>query len=223
MSESVVERRTVPEENEQITHSADGESVGIRAAERRQERDEDLFYGQPVIVMVRWIFVVSGLILAIWNAETVASLRLQLFVLFLLALENFYVHAQLLTGKTVDNRVVYASSAADLLLISILIFFQGGYDSSLYVFYFPAIAALSVAFSTQLTAEYTAGVLAAYIPICLLSGGDVLITISRMLMIFAVAFCGNRYWQIERSRRRTAAIAQEKLMVEIERQSAAAI
>jgi hypothetical protein len=223
MSESVVEHRTGPEENEQPIPSVGGESADIQTAERRQERDEDLLYGQPVIVLVRWIFIVSGLILALWNAETVGSLRLQLFVLFLLALENFYVHAQLLTGKPVDNRVVYASSAADLLFISTLIFFQGGYDSSLYVFYFPAIAALSVAFSTQLTAEYIAGVLAAYIPICLLSGGDALITVSRILMIVAVAFCGNRYWQIERSRRRAAVEAQEKLMAEIERQSTVAV
>ena len=143
----------------------------LKEMENRSERDEDLLYGQPVIVTARWIFVVSGLVLALWNAETVGSLKLQLVVIFMLAVANFYVHIQLLTGKPVKNLVVYISSAADLLLISILILFQGGYHSSLYVFYFPAIVALSVAFSTQLTTEYTAGVMAAYATISLMSGG----------------------------------------------------
>jgi hypothetical protein len=228
MSQSVVDQSTLSKSQKAAGPFA-VRSATVRKAEKRQERDEDLFYGQPVIVTARWIFVVSGLILAFWNAETVGSLRLQLFVIFLVAIENFYVHAQLLTGKPVKSHVVYISSAADLFLISILILFQGGFESNLYVFYFPAIAALSVAFSTQLTAEYTAGTIAAYATFCILhicildnciTDKDAnLIIISRLLMIAAVAFCGNRYWQIERSRRVAAEKAQEKLMAEIERQS----
>jgi hypothetical protein len=219
MSENVVKSRSFSEGKSEADSSNNVNSSNSERAERRQERDTDLLYGQPVIVTARWIFVVSALILAFWNAETVESLKLQVLVIFLLAVENFYVHAQLLTGKPVKSLVVYLSSAADLLLISILILFQGGFNSSLYVFYFPAIAALSVAFSTQRTAEYTAGAISAYATVCLMGGGDILITISRALMIGAVAFCGNRYWQIERARRREAATTREELLAELQQQN----
>ncbi len=219
MSENVVKSRPFSEGKSEADSSNNVKSSNSERTERRQERDTDLLYGQPVIVTARWIFVVSALILAFWNAETVESLKLQVLVIFLLAVENFYVHAQLLTGKPVKSHVVYLSSAADLLLISILISFQGGFNSSLYVFYFPAIAALSVAFSTQRTAEYTAGAISAYVTVCLMGGGDILITISRALMIGAVAFCGNRYWQIERARRREAATTREELLAELQQQN----
>jgi esterase/lipase superfamily enzyme len=225
MSQSVVDQNTLSKSQEAAGPFA-VRSAGARKEEKRQERDEDLLFGQPVIVTARWIFVVSGLILAIWNAETIDLLRLQLIVIFLLAIENFYVHAQLLTGKPVRSHVIYVSSAADLLLISILILFQGGFDSSLYVFYFPAIAALSVAFSSQHTAEYTAGAMAVYATFSAFSIMDVdeiLIIISRLLMIAAVAFCANRYWQIERSRRVAADVAQDELISKIEQQSTKAI
>lgn len=219
MSQNVVKSRPLSESKRKAAGSIDVKSRDSQETERSRERDTDLLYGQPVIVTARWIFVVSALILAFWNAETVDSLKLQILVIFLLAVENFYVHAQLLTGKPVKSHVVYLSSAADLLLISILILFQGGFNSSLYVFYFPAIAALSVAFSTQQTAEYTAGAISAYATVCFMGGGDILITISRVLMIVAVAFCGNRYWQIERSRRRVAATTREELLSELQQQN----
>ena len=170
MSQNVVQSRPLSEGKSKDAGSIDVKSTSSQEMERSRERDTDLLYGQPVIVTARWIFVVSALILAFWNAETVDSLKLQIGVIFLLAVENFYVHAQLLTGKPVKSNVVYLSSAADLLLISILILFQGGFNSSLYVFYFPAIAALSVAFSTQRTAEYTAGAISAYVTVCLMGG-----------------------------------------------------
>ncbi len=219
MSQNVVKSKSLAESKGKTTGPYDARSMNARGMRKGQERDADLLYGQPVIVTARWIFVVSGFILAIWNAETVDSLKIQILVIFLLAAENFYVQAQLLTGKPVKNIVVYLSSAADLLLISILILLQGGFDSSLYVFYFPAIAALSVAFSTEQVAEYTAGAISAYATICLLGGGDILITIIRVLMIVAIAFCGNRYWQIERSRRHVAASAREELLAEIQHQN----
>ena len=219
MSQNVVNSRSLSKARREASESIDDKTNDSHKMVKRRERETDLLYGQPVIVTARWIFVVTALVLALWNAETVNSLKLQIFVIFALAVENFYVHAQLLIGKPVKSRVVYLSSAADLLLISILILLQGGFDSSLYVFYFPAIAALSVAFSTQRMAEYSAGAIAAYVTICLMGGGDILITTSRALMIAAVAFCGNRYWQIERSRRRVAATTREELLSEIQQQN----
>lgn len=167
--------------------------------------DQDLAYGQPVIVAVRWLMIISGLILAIWNVTDLNELRISLIVIFLLAITNFYLQAQLLMKKQVIKPVVYASSAVDLILISFLVASQGGYESSIYVYYLPAIAAFSVAFPRWLTALYTIFLVVVYWLICTLTpGSEQMIVFIRMLMIIAVAFCGSLFLAIERTRRQEA-------------------
>lgn len=168
-------------------------------------RDQDLAAGQPAIVAVRWMMIISGLVLAIWNVSDLAELRLMVIVIFLLAITNFYLQAQLLTKKPVITQVVYAASAVDLLLITLLVAAQGGYDSSIYVYYLPAIAAFSVAFPRWLTGVYVLFLMMAYWIIASVSGdGQQMIIIIRLLMIAAVAFCGSLYLSIERTRREEA-------------------
>ena len=106
--------------------------------------------------------------------------------------------------RPVRAPVVLAASAADIAVISLIVIAQGGFESNLYVFYFPAILALSVAFRTEVTLAFTGAVVAVYGLIALVTfGGDpgqVLVT--RLLMLAGVAVCGNAYWRIERDRRR---------------------
>jgi hypothetical protein len=163
--------------------------------------EEDLTFGQPVIVAVRWIMIVSALILAVWNVESMQDLRLQIIAILLLAVTNFYLQAQLLMKRPLNKHIVYAASAVDIFLITILVMFQGGYWSSIYVFYLPAIAAFAVAFPRGLTALYTLIVLLLYGMTCFVTGNthtDVII--ARLLMIVAVAFCGSLYLQLEHQR-----------------------
>ena len=108
---------------------------------------EDLMYGQSVIVSARWILVVSGLFLALWNPGPMSELRVQILFILLLAVANFYLQAQLLMQKPANSGVVYFASAADLAVISVMVILGGGFESNVYVFYFPALLALSVAFS----------------------------------------------------------------------------
>jgi hypothetical protein len=167
--------------------------------------EEDLTYGQPVIVAVRWIMIVSALLLAIWNVSSMSDLRLQIVAILLLAVTNFYLQAQLLMKRPLNKHIVYAASAVDIVMITILVLFQGGYSSSIYVFYLPAIAAFAVAFPRGLTTIYTAAVLLLYGLICVVGGlghSDVIVT--RLLMIIAIAFCGSLYLQLEHQRRSEA-------------------
>lgn len=167
--------------------------------------DQDLAYGQPVIVAVRWLMIISGLVLAIWNVTDMQELRISIIVIFLLAITNFYLQAQLLTKKPVIKPVVYASSAADLILITFLVAMQGGYSSSIYVYYLPAIAAFSVAFPRWLTGLYVIFLIVVYWMIASLSpGSEQLIIFIRLMMIAAVAFCGSQFLAIERLRRQEA-------------------
>ena len=176
--------------------------------------EEDLLFGQPVIVAVRWILIGSALILAVWNVESMQDLRLQIIAILLLAVTNFYLQAQLLMKRPLNKHVVYAASAVDIVLISILVMFQGGYWSSIYVFYLPAIAAFAVAFPRGLTNLYTLIVLLLYGLTCLTTGGaygDVII--SRLIMIIALAFCGSLYLQLEH-KRQTEVQAREETFKE---------
>ena len=183
-----------------------------KVAEDSVTSDQDLAYGQPVIVAVRWLMIISGLVLAIWNVNNLQELRLSLDVIFLLAITNFYLQAQLLMKKQVIKPVVYASSAVDLILISFLVASQGGYNSSIYVYYLPAIAAFSVAFPRWLTGLYVAFLLVIYwIIASITADSDQMIIIIRLMMIAAVAFCGSLYLAIERTRRLEASKDMEEL------------
>lgn len=177
--------------------------------------ETDLAHGQVVIVTARWILVGAGLALALWNPEAIGQLRIQVLVLLLIAVGNFFLHAQLLRRKFAVDAVAYAASAADLVVITLLVASQDGFDSNLFVFYFPAVLALSVAFRRELTAVYTAATVGAYALISFASFGlnlrseDVQTLALRMLMIAAVALCGGLYQKIETDRRAGETMAGE--------------
>lgn len=168
---------------------------------------EELAEGQIVIVAARWILVGAGLVLALWNPASIGPLRLQVLVLLLIAVGNFFLHAQLLKRRGTVDGIAYGASAADLAVITLLVASQGAYDSNLFAFYFPAVLALSVAFNPAFTAIYTGTAMALYGLICLeslgltITSGAVQTVAIRLIMIAAVGFCGALYQQVEATRR----------------------
>jgi len=186
---------------------------------------EDLMYGQSVIVSARWILVVSGLFLALWNPGPMSELRVQILFILLLAVANFYLQAQLLMQKPANNGVVYFASAADLAVISVMVILGGGFESNVYVFYFPALLALSVAFSPATTLLFAGAAAGFYAFISLgsaLFGDiDIQVLIARLIMMTAVAVCGQIYWRIERDRRSAAVKAGKRLVVQLREAQAA--
>jgi len=184
-----------------------------------RDTESDLSHGQVVIVTARWILVAAGLVLALWNPEAIGALRIQVLVLLLIAVGNFFLHAQLLRRMFAVDAVAYAASAADLAVITLLVASQSGFESNLFVFYFPAVLAYSVAFRRELTAAYTAATVAAYALISFASFGldlrsdDVQTLALRIVMISAFAICGSLYQKIESDRRAGAAIPEESAAV----------
>ena len=203
--------------------AARADSAAVRYREKTQQ--EDMAHGQIVIVTFRWILVLAGLVLTFWNPGPINELRMQLLVILLLAVGNFYLHAQLLMRRPAIDMVVYAASLADLTVITLLLIVGGGFTSSLYIFYFPAILVFSVAFPTVMTYLYAGAITALYSLIGIFSAGategDVQILLTRLLMFAAVAFCGNLYWRIEGKRRRAAVEAQQELRAQIRQRGAA--
>lgn len=177
---------------------------------------EDIRFGQYVVVTARWILVATGLFLALWVTDldpgspaVLDQLKIQFTVLIVLAIGNFYLTLQLLRQRETVATVAYAASAADLVVITVLIMAQGGFTSPLYIFYFPALLAISVAFPRIATLAYTAAVVAVY---GLISAPQIGVTalaeqqtlFARALMFVAVAFCGQMYFTIEHDRRADA-------------------
>lgn len=178
-----------------------------------------------VVVIARWVLVLAGLALALWNPTQLTELRTQVAVLLVLAGANFYLHAHLLRRKPVTDAVAYGTSAADLLIITLLILTQGGYESQLYVFYFVALLAIAVAFPLRATAVFTGSTVGLYTlaSIATLPPNptdlDLLSIISRAVMLVAVAVCGQIYLLVEATRTGTGAISTKA--AELERQERA--
>ena len=165
---------------------------------------DDLVHGQVVIIAARWIFVLAGLLLAMWNPASLTELRIEIFVLLCLAVVNFYLHLHLLVKRLSAPVVVYAASAVDLAIVTLLVAIQGGYPSNLFIFYYPAMLGFAVAFPRPLTVLYTGAAVLAYGTIGLATAGSPAAMqdlVVRLLMLIAVAACGMVYLRIETDRR----------------------
>lgn len=198
--------------------SASAKSSGLANVLTTSDESTDLAFGQIVVVTARWILVTAGLVLALWLPDRLEQLRITIVVILLLAVANFYLHAQLLRRRPAVDVIAYAASAADLAVITLLVASQGGFTSDLYIFYFPAILAISVAFPTVIALGFAAVTFAAYALVGYGSGlgdGDLQVLVTRLIMLAAVGVCGNMYWRIERDRRAAAAEAQSELAAEI--------
>ncbi len=184
-------------------------------------RSEDLAHGQTVLVWARWILIGTGLLLSFWSPKDLTMLQVQLAAIIALAFGNFYLHVQLLRGHAALDGVVYAASLADIAVVTALVLVQGGYPSPVFVFYFAAVVGISVAFPTWLTAGYTAIAVGVYGIICLATAPaeDYPAVFTRLLMIAAVALCGNLFARSESNRRANAIRIHNELLDEIEQET----
>ncbi len=170
------------------------------------QSSQDLMYGQQVIIAARWILVVAGLMLALWNPDALGELRVQVGMILALAVGNFFLHAQALMKKPLISPVAHLASALDIVVITAIVVVAGGFSSGLYVFYFPALLAISVAFHPKTGLVLAGGAIALYALIAAPEATGVLgaSLVMRLMMMGAVAACGTAYWKIERDRRRNA-------------------
>ena len=170
-------------------------------------RSEDLAFGQTVLVWARWILIGTGLLLSFWGPKDLLTLQVELAAIIALAFGNFYLHVQLMRGHPAIDTVVYGASIADISVITALVLVQHGYESPVFIFYFAAMVGISVAFPTFLTAGYTAITIGVYgiIALATTPGDGYPAVFTRLLMIAAVALCGNLFARSE-SRRRADAI-----------------
>ncbi len=184
-------------------------------------RSEDLAFGQTVLVWARWILIGTGLVLSFWTPSDLLTLQVQLAAIVALAFGNFYLHVQLLRGHAAVDKVVYLASLADICVVTALVLVQGGYSSPVFIFYFAAVGGISVAFPSALTVAYTALVVGIYGVVCLATAipDDYPAIFTRLLMIAAIAACGNLFARNESHRRAEAIRIHQEVLDEAEQSS----
>jgi hypothetical protein len=174
----------------------------------KQAEQEDLFFGQSVILWARWSVIVAGIVLVLWTSTDVALLtRTMPFFLVLMAV-NFFLHGRYVMGSPLNRLVVTAASAVDLILITaIVVFWPGtpGLQNQFFVLYFPVVFAFALVFTRKIEATYTALAIAAYAGACFLTGSvhtenDYKVLVMRAIVIAALGFLGNYYFRIQRDR-----------------------
>jgi len=172
----------------------------------------DLANGQILIVSARWVLIVTALALSLWSPapSDLNWLRLSLFVLLALAVGNFYLHAQILMRRSVPEPVVYAASAADLVVVTVLTAAFGGSDAPMFVFYYPALLAFALVFPLPMTVVFTGAVVWLYTVVSLgdpfrwasqLDSPDAQVLVARLISMVALAVVANQYARVEADRR----------------------
>ena len=169
-------------------------------------------YGQKVLVVARWILVVSGLLLALLNPVVLGEVKIQVGLILTLAVANFFLHVQLVRNQPSLPWVAYLASAVDVLAITMMVVTSGGGASSLYVFYFPALFAISVAFRPRAGLVLSGAAIGMYslIASTQLDGDGGAFVAARIVMMSAVVVCGMLYRKIEGDRRRESSTDSER-------------
>ena len=176
----------------------------------RQAEQEDLFFGQSVILWARWSVIVAGIVLVLWTSTDIALLtRTMPFFLVLMAI-NFFLHGRYVTGSPLNRVAVTVASVVDLILITaIVVLWPGshGMNNQFFVLYFPVVFAFALVFTRRIEAAYTALAVVLYTGACLFTGtvpfdlGDQDKTlVMRLIVIAAMGFLGNYYFRIQRDR-----------------------
>ena len=174
---------------------------------------KNLAHGQNVIITARWLLILAGWMLVLWQpdlgnlpASEIWKLAVQVGLLFALSIGNFFLTMHFLKGSESLPTVVFATSAGDFAVITMLIMALGGYDTSLYVFYFPALLAVSVAFPTPAVLLYAGAAMGIYGLIAVSTAGGTVDSVEaqnilmRLILMAAVAYCGDRYRRLEEER-----------------------
>lgn len=181
-----------------------------------QEAAEDIFFGQLVIIVARWFLIVAAAILILWNAASAAELILGIAPVILLIAMNFYLHGRYIVERPANQALIMLASLLDLVAITALVLIYDpagiGFESQLFVLYYPVLLAFAFVFPRGATLFYMLVTLAAYTlatwvrdPLLVADSARLEILVQRLTTLAAVGLLGTYYWRIQRDRRRAAA------------------
>ena len=175
-------------------------------------------YAARVSVWGRWfVGLVSVFEMAyrpgFWYPDNVGAVLL----MFPLAALNGLIHLRLLTNRQVTWRWMLLLSAMDIALITASVSIGPGFDSFVFVAYYPALALFVVVFtSLGLGLAWATMTSAAYSLVCWTAGsgldidaGDEKVLVGRLAAMYALVLCVSLITRFERIRRQSA-VARER-------------
>lgn len=184
---------------------------------------EELRHGARISVWIRWLVIASCVIEVNYGVEY-GSLSHVFNTLYSVASApiNGYIHYRLWKGKGLTWRWMLAVALADAVQISISVVISGGFGSSLFVVYYPALAMFAVVFtSVWLSVGWAALVAGLYVVICLVVGSGLgsdvqneKALLGRVLIMFAVVIGVNLMARFDRIRRQEAVQRERELQAE---------
>ncbi len=148
----------------------------VRSA--KQAEQEDLFFGQAVILWARWSVIVAGIVIVLWTSNTVDLLTrtMPFFLVLITAILVLWPGAH-------------------------------GLKSDFFVLYFPVVFAFALVFTRQVEVAYTGLAMVAYAaasfltdPSIITNGIEAKDLVMRLIVIAALGFLGNYYFRIQRGR-----------------------
>jgi len=167
-----------------------------------------------VIIWARWFIILTGAMLTLWTATTVAEITINTLLIVILMGMNFFLHGRYLMERPANRSLLVAISLIDVLIVTAIVtVWQGqvGLRSEFFVFYYPIVLAFAFVLPPRLTVVYTGLALIAYTIVCLLTGlwdaglaGDAKLLIMRLITLASMGGLGTYYWRIQRQRRRLA-------------------
>jgi hypothetical protein len=176
----------------------------------KQAEQEDLFFGQSVILWARWSVIVAGIVLVLWTSTNVGLLTQTMPFFLVLMAVNFFLHGRFVMGSPLNRVVVTVASVVDLVLITaIVVLWPGshGLNNQFFVLYFPVVFAFALVFTRRIEVAYTGLAILAYTLACVLTGtvpfdlGNAdKVLVMRLIVIATMGFLGNYYFRIQRDR-----------------------
>ena len=170
-------------------------------------------YAARVSVWGRWFIVLVGAFEiayrpGFWYPDNVGAVLLMVPLVTL----NGSVHFRLLTNRPVTWRWMLFLSAMDVGLATASITLGPGFDSYIFVAYYPALALFALVFtSLWLGLAWTTMAAAAYALVCWMAGagldinaGDEKVLVGRLAAMYALVLCVSLITRFERIRRQTA-------------------
>ena len=180
----------------------------VRSA--KQAEEEDVFFGQTVIMWARWSVIVAGIALVLWTSTNVALLTQTMPFFLVLMAVNFFLHGRYVMGSPLNRTVVTVASVIDIILITaIVVLWPGshGLNNQFFVLYIPVVFAFALVFTRKVEVAYTVFAIVAYTAACILTGtvpfdlgSDDKVLVMRIIVIAAMGFLGNYYFRIQRDR-----------------------
>ncbi len=173
-----------------------------------QEYAEDLYYGQVVLTSARWFVIAGGAIAGLWLGSSRGELFWGVAPFLLLMVMNFWLRIRQLAEKPANQSLVWVTSLADLLVVTVVVMFFGeprGLASPFFVFYYPLVLAFSFVMSPRHALIYTILALVLYIvaslPTFTLTESVAADLVRRVVTLGAVGVLGSLYWRVQRARR----------------------